>query len=432
MLFNLAQPTPQPSADLSVIFQTLEKIMLSYQTVRCMDFLSSYFSLGLNYLPANIVLSRDDAESYPHFLNDLHTYDHTGILQRKLMNIAETIALRKEAKLLSSAIKTLFSIQDAYHYLPSVTGGFKQTEDRMWCYSKMIEIEQALFNKQEITGGHIHITDLLRNGNKTIIMSNKSLSVGIDYKNGGQVFEIDYKDRNYNLCAALGPSRHAVPMIVESPSSKTAFIDHCLSSETGIEQFSRNHFIECGDFVGEDFNYKIKKTASGIRTVLRRNGSLLQGEKNCPLTVEKVLGLEKDAPVLLFVYQLANTSLTSYAFRFAIENTFSFPGIASGRARILHGKTVHKDLDTTPLTLNQITEWTIDDALCGIRVRFVMQKPVDVWCTPVPTIDLHADAHAIAIVISAPVSLEGTKAWSLMGTMEIKKVRAEKEITDEI
>jgi hypothetical protein len=329
-------------------------------------------------------------------------------------------------------MRSLFLVQDAYHYLPSVTGGFKQTKDRMWCYSKLIEIEQELFTREEISGGHIRITDLLRNGSKAIIMSNKGLSVGIDYKNGGQVFEIDYKERNYNLCAALGPARHAVPMIVESPSSKTAFIDHCLPPETGFEQFSRGLFTEAGDFALEDFNYKITKTASGIRTVLRRNGSLLQGGKNCPLTVEKVLGLEKDSPVLLFVYQLANNSLTSYSFRFAIENNFSFPGIAFGKARILQGKTVHKALDTTPLLLEKITEWTIDDTESGIRVRFAMQKAVDVWCAPVAALDLHARAHAIALTISAPVFLEGSKAWSLMGTMECKKTRVEKDAADEI
>jgi hypothetical protein len=433
MLCNLSQPMENTDADLTVIFQTLEKMMLTHQTVRCMEFLSSYFSVGQNYLPANIVLARDDGESCPHFLNDLHRYDHVGILQRKLMDIVDTIASHKEIKQWSAALKTLFSVQDVYHYLPSVAGGFKRTHDRMWCYSKMIEIEQALYAKEEITGGHIRITDLLRNGNKTIVMSNKNLSLCIDYKNGGQVFEIDYKDRNYNLCAALRPSRHVVPMIVESPFSKTAFVDHCLPLETGIDMFSQNRFVESGDFVSEDFSYKIKKTASGIKTVLHRNGTLLQGGKNCPLTIEKVLGLEKDSSVLLFVYQLSNNSLTSYAFRFAIESTFSFPGIASGKAKVIQGKNVYEDLDAKPVSLEGITEWSIDDAESGIRVCFVMQKPIDLWCSPLPAAgDLHDRAHAIGVVVSAPVSLEGSKAWSLMGTMEFKKMRVGKDVVDEI
>ena len=433
MLYSLSQPEQKANTDIAAIFHALDKILLSYQTLRLTEYLSSYYSLGLNYLLPSLVLSRDDLKSRPNFQNELHTFDQVGIIQRKLMDIAENIALRKDIKLFNNVKKTLFFVQDIHHYLPSTAGGFLEAEDRAWCYSKMIEIEQELFTKEEIKGGHILITDLLRNGNKAIVMSNKNLSLCIDYKNGGQVFEIDYKVRNYNLCAALGFSRHPLPMIVEAPSSRTAFVDHCLAPETGIEDFSQNSFIDYGDFVSKDFDYKIKKTASGIKTVLLRNGTVLQGEKNCPLIIEKVFGLEKDNPVISFVYQLSNNSLTNYAFRFAVENTFSFPGSAADMTAIIQGKTVYKDLEGKQIALERVTEWTIDDTSAGIRIHFDMKKPVDVWCTPIRTEKaVSAAAEAITIVISAPVSLEGSKVWSLMGTLKFLKSHPLKEPVDEI
>ena len=433
MLYSLSQPAQNADTDWTIVFSKLDALLLSFQTVRCAEFISSQFALGLNYLHSDLVLKRDDAKNQPQFLNELHTYDQVGIIQRKMMDIAENIALRKDSKPFKDLTKTLFFVQDINHYLPSATGGFQQARDRSWCYSKMIEIEKELFAKEEIKGGHIRITDLLKNGNKTILMSNKSLALSIDYKNGGQVFELDYKTRNHNLCSTLGASRHTAPMIVEAPRSKTAFIDHCLPVETGIEDFAENRFLEYGDFVSADFGYKIKKTGSGIKAVLHRNGTLVQGEKNCPLVIEKALGLEKDFPVLSFAYQITNRSLANYAFRFAAESGLSLPGLADGTTCIIQGKTAHAILDTTRFSMEGITEWAMDDRASGILVHFVMNKPVDVWCIPIRPDNGHAAAtQAITIVISAPVSLEGSKAWSLIGTLELKKTRVEKEFVDEI
>jgi hypothetical protein len=432
MIYSLSLPAQNAAADLAELFRTLDKLMLSYQTVRCTEFISSHFSLGLNYLPPGIVYSRDASECHPQFLNELHTYDHVGLLQRKMMDIADAIALSKETKQLSAVKKELFFVQDIGHYLPSATSGFLPHEERTWCYRAMIGIEQNLFADEEISGGHIRITDLLRNGNKAIIMSNKSLSLCIDYKNGGQVFEFDYKARRHNLCAASGP-RHGLPMIVEAPLSKTSFVDHCLPLDTGCSDFSRQSFRECGDFACEDFGYKVKKTSSGIKTVLLRNGTLLQGEKNCPLTVEKVLGLEKDDPRLSFVYQLSNTSLTSYSLRFAIECTFSLPGLPAGLVRIVQGKNVCADLGAGGMAMDQVTQWAVEDSAIGLRMDFTTQKPLDVWCLPLFRVPGdETSREAVTVVIGAAVSLEGSKSWSLMGTMELVKTRALGEVADEI
>jgi hypothetical protein len=432
VIYSLSPSSRNSAADLTAAFHALDKLLLTYQTVRCGEFLSSHFSLGLIHLASGLVLARDHAEGRPDFLNELHSFDHVGLLQRKMMDIAENIASRKETKDVAAAKKNLFFVQDISHFLPSAVGGFLQAQDRQWCYSKMIEIERNLFAGEDIVGGHIRITDLLRNGNKTIVMANKNLSLCIDYKNGGQVFEIDFKPRNFNLCAAPGP-RHRLPMIVDAPYSKTAFLDHCLALETGIEDFSRNRFRESGDFLSEDFGYKVKKTSTGIKTVLLRNGTLLQGEKNCPLTVEKALGLEKDSSLISFAYQLSNNSLTPYAFRFGMEMTISLPGLGSEMASIIQGKTVHTDLGDKSISMERITEWVLEDTAIGMRISFAVQKPMDVWCFPLrPEQDAGAPAQAMTLFLSMPVSLEGAQVWGLMGSMELKKIRARPEALDEI
>ncbi|MGB7567971.1 MAG: alpha-amylase/4-alpha-glucanotransferase domain-containing protein [Chitinivibrionales bacterium] len=432
-LYPLSDSGDAAPKALQTAIHTLDRMLLSYQSVRCTEFFSTNFNLGLHYLPSSIVLERNDAEARPYFLNEFHIYDQAGIIQRKMMDIAENIAARKETKYYEPMKKTLFFVQDVNRFVPSLSSGFMLFNDRKWCFEKMIGIEQALDEKDEIKGGQIRIIDFLRNGNKTIIMSNKNLALSIDYKNGGQVFEMDFKSRNSNVCSALGPSGHLLPMIIEPPQSRTAFIDHCMPIEAGINEFLCNPFPELGDFFSGDFTYKVKKTLTGIKAALNRNGSLMQGEKNCPLNMEKVFGLEKDYPVISFVYQFSNHSLTSYAFKFALEMTFSLPGIGSEKARISQGKNVYGDFDKRPFSMLGITEWTLDDLHGGIRLSFSLQKPVDVWCFPVaPPTGSRDGSHAVTMVINTPVTIEGSKAWSLMGNIVLKKLRAQKKNDDEI
>jgi Glycosyl hydrolase family 57./Domain of unknown function (DUF1926). len=432
-LYPFSGPVDGASAALQTAIRTLDKMLLTYQSIRCTEFFSSNFNLGLHYIPSSIVLGRDDAEAHPYFQNELHTYDQAGIIQRKMMDIAENIAVRKEPKHYEPMKKTLFFVQDVNRYIPSQSSGFMLFNDRKWCYEKMIGIEQALHEKDDIKGGQIRIVDFLRNGNKTIIMSNRNVALSIDYKNGGQVFELDFKSRQSNVCSALSPAGHLLPMIIEPPQSRTAFIDHCMPANAGIDEFLFNTFTELGDFFSGDFTYKVKKTPTGIKAALNRNGSLMQGEKNCPLNLEKVFGLEKDYPIISFVYQLSNHSLTSYAFRFATELTFALPGIGGGKTHISEGKTIYGDFDKKPFSMNGITKWNLDDLQSGIRLGFSLQKPVDVWCFPVAAPAGSRDgSHAVTMVISTPVTIEGSKAWSLMGKIVLKKLRMQKKDGDEI
>ena len=433
MLLNCAQQSSDSLDSISAAIRSLDSTILSCQPMRCSEFMSSHFNMGLQFPPPSLVFTRDAEEADSLFLNRLHAYDQAGIIQRKLMDLAENIAGRKESKPFETIKKSLYFVQDISRFMPSRLSGFLQATDRLWSFEKLIDIQRILYEKDNIKGGHIRIIDFLKNGTKTLILENSSLSVCIDYKNGGQLFEIDYKTRNFNACSALNPCRHGLPMIVECPQSKTAFVDHCLPIYSGIGDYLKLPEGELGDFVAGDFGYKVKKTAGGIKAVLQRNGTLMQGDKNCPLNLEKVIGLEKDNAEITFVYQLSNNSLTPYALRFGVESTFVLPGIGRNMAEITQGSAEYGDLGNKQFSMNQVTEWTIDDAFCGVRMHFKVQKPVDVWCFPVDAAQESEDpSHAVTLVINTGVTLEGTKAWTLLGTIAFKKLRIKKDAVDAI
>jgi hypothetical protein len=304
---------------------------------------------------------------------------------------------------------------------------------RMWCYERLIDIEHQLRERTNLEGGQIRIADFLRNGGKSIIITNKNLAVYIDHKNGGHVFELDVRRRRCNVCAGYNPSRHALPMVIEPGLSHTSFIDHFIPDDTGAEEFRKKRFTELGDFVGGSFEYKIKKTDSGIKAALTRQGSLVQGDKTCPLAMEKVLGLEKEHPTLPFVYQLSNHSLTPYAFRLAVEITFSLPGIADNTAFLLHKKEKIAGLGGQSLSLPQVSEFHLADPACGVRIVCSLQKPMDLWCFPAVALSEEGAPHeGVTIVLSSSVKIDGSDVWGCMGKFQFKRQALAGKRIDEI
>jgi hypothetical protein len=413
--------------------RVFDKLLLSYQPVRFTEFLSSNPPLGLQYVPQSIVFKRDDTDTEPNFLNSLHSFDQVGIIQRKMMDVADNISSRKESKHYEPFKKTLFFVQDINRYIPSRTSGFMLLEDRMWCYERLIDVEHELRERDNASGGQIRIADFLRNGSKSIIMTNKNLAVYIDHKNGGHVFELDVRRRRCNVCAGYNPSRHALPIVIEPGLSHTAFIDHCVPLDTDAEEFRAKRFTELGDFVGGTFEYKIKKTDSGIKAALTRQGSLVQGDKTCPLSMEKVLGLEKEYPTVPFVYQLSNHSLTPYSFRLAIEITFSLPGVADNTAFLLHKKEKLAGLGGQLVSLPLISEFHLADPAIGVRIHCTLQKPMDLWCFPAVAIREEGAPHeGVTLVLSAPVTVDGSGVWSCMGKLQFKRLALSGKRIDEI
>ena len=110
--------TQQGLKDAAAIF---DRLLLTYQPICFTEFLSSNAPLGLMYLPQSLVLRRDDSDTAPHFLNYLHSFDQVGIVQRKLMDIADFVGAKRDSNM-SSRTRRPFSSS------PTSTGIFLQNQ----------------------------------------------------------------------------------------------------------------------------------------------------------------------------------------------------------------------------------------------------------------------------------------------------------------
>ena len=154
----------------------IDKHILNYQPIIFSELLGSAQPLGLQYIPASIMIGARDQVDL-HFLNYLHSFDQIGILQRKLMDLYNQIESITDTRISIPMKQKLFSIQDINRFLPGKECGFENMSDRLWSFSKMIDLEKEIHDRSGSSGGQIRITDFLRNSNKSIILSNKSIKI---------------------------------------------------------------------------------------------------------------------------------------------------------------------------------------------------------------------------------------------------------------
>lgn len=413
----LPEKKKDPCKWLNAFGKALDTLLIKYQ-LNLLQELPAYIQpQGVHYMQPDFILNRTTGEIIPQCLNYLHTYDLVGIMHRKMMDISENIKTLENGKDLLLLKKQLFNIQDINRYLPET---FSDIKERYRTFEQMIAAENQLLKSSKVRGGHIRIADFLKNGTKTIIMSNRRLKLYIDYKNGGQVFEMDYRVRNANLCAGYNPKTHQPPRILVPGKSRTCFIDHFLDLECQQADFSGSPAKQYGDFIDGQFDYKIKKVNTSVKAIMTRQGIITKNNKMYPVHMEKVFSIDKDKSELNFIYQLSNPSLMTYSFKFAIELTISLPGAQSRKAEIVCNKTTYKRPAWDRISLENVNELRLNDYMIGASIEFILQKPVTVWCYPVTQSAIY---QGTTIVLSTPVPFGENAIWSLWGKIRFKKIR---------
>lgn len=408
----------------------IDKYLLNFHPVLFSEYINSTPPLGLQYVPSSLLMD-DNKQTDQHFLNYLYSFDQIGILQRKLLDVNNKLHAAKDQKSVAPLIRELCLVQDIHRLLPGKEYGFENIHDRLWSYAKLINIERALYLKNDIKGGQIRISDFLKNGVKSLIISNKSLKAYIDNINGGQIFAFDYRDCHINLCAAYSPQQHQPPNVLVAGKSRTWFIDRILPQDCKSTDLINGTVKDLGNFSNGKFSYKVRKSVSGVRVVLERQGSVFRTDRFSPLCMEKVYGLEQDSAIFSFVYQLSNLSLLDYHFKFATQLTFSLPGLGSGDVIIRHGSQIFDKPGTEFFQFQSATKWYIQDRWGGLRVQFQTQKPFDVWCLPASVSEHPTEtAQGISLILSANVDLAPSSHWKNIGKITFRRFRRRGEYID--
>jgi len=431
-LIPLIAEEGDPYEWIRLLGRAIPELSEKYRFIGVSEYLSMAYPQGLQFIPPSLALKRSGEEPDITFLKDLHSYDQVGIMQRKMMDISETLLARKAKKDTSKLQRDLFPAQDINRFLPKRGSGFGMLRDRHWTYAKLISIEKRLLGRKG--GGQIRIAEYLRNGTKSLILSNNPLGVFIDHKNGGQVFEIDYRDRLTNICAAFNPQPRDVTRLIVPSHSRTCFADHFLPLGSEAKRLTNGDIKQIGDFISGQYDYTIQKTEKSVKAILSRHGALSFNKKPRALHMEKVFGLTGNTSELSFVYQLANPSVVAHEFLFACELNFSLPGALSNQAKLVwERKSVHSLSDSEIVEIEDLTAWRLVDKEFGVSIHFSTQKPVTIWCYPTqPPEKETSDYQGTTLIISSPVTLGENGVWTLMGKLTMKKSMSKWDPENEI
>jgi hypothetical protein len=405
----------------------IDKHLLNYQPICLREFLGAATPVGMQYIPTSLQMNRCGTVDL-HFLNYLYSFDQIGFMQRKLLDVYERLTPHLENRCGAALLHELFHVQDINRFLPGKESGFEVATDRAATYRRLIATDAKIRALGTHEGARARITDFFHNGGKTIILSNKNCKVFIDPQNGGQITGFDYRPRAVNLCGVYNPIRRKLPDIIVSGASRTWFLDRVLSAGGGKPESSAQILSDTADFKAGSLNYKIRKNTGGINVGMVRNGSFTADEKQWPLTIEKVFGIENEQPELSFVYQLGNPSLITYTFSFAIELHLFLSGIASGKLLFHTGKSKYDTIGQQLLRLAELTEWSIDDRDCGVRLMVQTQKPMTVWC--IPSQNVNETPEDLSFVLSSEITLEPSTHYKIVGKIICKSIRQSLEETD--
>ncbi|MDR0305773.1 MAG: DUF1926 domain-containing protein [Chitinispirillales bacterium] len=398
-----------------------DKHILELHSLRFKDVLGNTPPLGLHYFPSSLVPSHNEPAS-PYFLNHLHCYDQIGILQRKLMEACDNVRGLKETKLAGKLKRRLFFSQDINRFLPSQRAGFSSITDRLWTYGKLIDIESELYELKNTQNGCLRLTDFLRNGYKSIIMSNRHLKIYLDHKNGSQIYELDYSGRSFNACAAYNPRVRSKPNVIIPRESRLAFCDKIFTEPLTCDNYISGSVKDSSNFSDSPFEYTFKNTPAGVKVLMNCHGGFIKDGRSCPLSMEKVFGLEKDNASLSYSYKLSNSSLTNYSFTFGIELPLALAGALLKKCALICNKKEYTINGETPVIIENAAAWDIEDWAVGVKTQFVTQKNVNVWAFS-PEAGQIKDSNGIILMISCPVDLDPNGTFLFTGKIDFRKLR---------
>jgi len=427
----------------------IDKRILELQPMRFRDVVGDAAPLGLHYFPSGLV-PPGDAPVTPYFMNYLHCYDQISVMQRKLMDAGDSVAALKDAKLAARLKRRLFFAQDINRFLPNTgESGFVFMPDRLWTYGRLIDIESELYERRDVSGGVIRLSEFLRNGYKSVVMANRALKLYIDHKNGGQVYELDYLDRSLNICAAYNPAIRQSPEVVDPKESRLAFRDKIFIGRPTYGDYEKCAAADCGNFSCLPMEYAFKGSPGGVRILLSAVGGFNQDGRLNPLTIDKVFSLEKDGAVLSYSYKLGNPTPIPYAFTFAIEFPLSLPGVPARQAELKADRLNFDITADAPVAVNDVTEWEINDEEAGVRLEFVTQKKVNIWLFTQDTVEetvltkkaasakssvsiVSKGAYGTTLMITSQTEIEPNSTQSFTGRICFKKIRMRGGIEDAI
>ncbi|OGX40442.1 MAG: hypothetical protein A2984_01410 [Omnitrophica WOR_2 bacterium RIFCSPLOWO2_01_FULL_41_12] len=338
-----------------------------------------------------------------NFRNFLVKYPEANNMYRKMWYVSNKIKeLKDNHKLttpqtnqLTQANRELYMGQDNDAYWHGVFGGLYLHHLRAAVYNHLIEAEKIVDNIFS-QGLKVEELDFDLDGNNEIIVNSPQQNFLFKPSCQGALFEWDYKPKSLNFTNTImrryekyhsrlkekinserneskNPlSIHEFSEIKDGVSKadisydkvlRYSLIEHFISSETKLEDFSSCQYNEAADFLNTRYAYKIISQGKSAQVKFWRTG------KVCGTEIELIKNVSLNDG-LGVSYELKNSSGLGVEAIFGVEFNLSvYDPVLSNKS----GAATLKAL-------------TINDVWQNTKINFLMDKKTQLWYFPVDTI----------------------------------------------
>jgi alpha-amylase len=341
-----------------------------------------------------------------YFKNFLVKYPESNDMHKKMLLVSQPANLDREAK------QHVYMAQCNDSYWHGVFGGLYLPHLRAAVYGHLIEAEKRLDSDKPFIEGRIKDVNL--DGIDEAILSNRYLKAYFYLKEGGTIYELDYKPTTTNVMANLcrryegyhdkiktaslanvaDGTKTIHDMILAKEEGldrflykdwyrRASLIDHVMGKDVTWESFYRCQYPEPGDFVKEPYEATLKKEKKMAILSLVRRGHFWKKDEGIPLTIEKTIRMSIDEAVLNIDYRIDGEMNEN--FLFGVEFNFSFLG--SGGDRYMD-----MGLGRIPLTAKGIYKPSqkilFSDPYQKIVPVIEWDQPISIWTFPVEVVSL--------------------------------------------
>lgn len=356
--------------------------------------------------------------------NFLVKYSESNKMYSKMMHVSNIIEKRStmasptqkppagaaksppEARVLAQ--KELYKGQCNCSYWHGLFGGLYLNYLRHAVYKHLIAAEN-IYGTDEI----LEKKDYNFDGHKEILFSSKDLNVYISPDKGGQIVELDYKPKEFNLSNVLtrrpeayhhkieqggNPGTTAQPQSIHNINhvkeagllevlsydwyERNSLIDHFFDPSTTLRNFIECKYGENGDFVNQP--YSILKCDNSIISLMRQGRVFIGGREN-PLRITKLINLQAAqnarSASLNISYELHNTGSELLDIWFGIEFNLT---LLAGNAKDRYYS------DNEPLKIKKEIQDSsgieLIDKYTGFKVVLGWEKAGLLWRFPIETV----------------------------------------------
>ena len=353
--------------------------------------------------------------------NFLVKYPESNEMYSKMIHISEKVNKSKNI----SALRELYRSQCNCAYWHGLFGGLYLNYLRHAIYHHLISAENLIGSKKL----EIERKDYDFDGKEEILVSQPELNLYLSPAKGGQIIELDYKPKQFNLTNTLTRRKEAYHHKIEENNSnsemniqpksihdmvsvkeewlgdilfydwykRNSLIDHILDESTTLENFSKCLYGENGDFVNQTYTVD-KCSKSGI--VLSRQGTLCEDclrigtaspcekpmVKECSFGIKKAIKVKSNSEIEID-YELSNPNKDILNVWFGVEFNLT---LLAGNDKQRYYSIPQKDISSEPMNttkeLDGLTELDLVDEYNKFKTRMSWSVPSILWRFPIETV----------------------------------------------